>query len=79
MGLQRLCVRRKAELGVNEIAAESLLYGVDEIEGLLKSSDVRYGGEFRLSAIFLPVGYDYVLGVDDEDVTILVPVKRGVE
>lgn len=38
----------------------------------------RNGGVFTNKAFYLSSGYDWVLGVDEEGVDILVPLKQGV-
>jgi hypothetical protein len=76
--MQKLTIKKKEE-DVLEIDPERLVEIQLGTMGFHLDSDrisTRSGGKFYERALFLPDGYDYVIGVDELGSQILVPLKK---
>lgn len=69
-----LKIKRVAELEYKEIPEDRMLdnIGMQCLGGLEK----RGGGDFDKKAFWLPKGYDWEMGEDNEGCLILVPLKK---
>ena len=72
--MEKLKLIKYADLqSVHEIRESDI---VEDVNNVLSMMVVRGGGDFKHKSVFLNPDYDYVLGKDNEDVTILVPLKK---
>ena len=82
MKYKKLEVKRKHKDGVIEIDEDKLVdsvsmeHGSADVDGEIGVVQVRGAGDFEDKGFFLSGNYDWVLGVDNMGIQVLVPLKK---
>jgi len=64
------------EIDEDRLMDVSIEDGVFMVNGDIGAVQVRGGGDFKGEALYLSSYYDWVLGIDDLGVPVLVPLKQ---